>query len=470
MVSLNRIAEILPEASYDAAQGLVTENPGHRPRVKKTSRPYVAPIFPDAESPVDTYLHEVSKLPLLTREEEQSLSKRVARGKRIEAIRRDFLESHARPPLASEMIAGILGGVAQAAQFIAVLGERAGLSLPVAFGEAAASPRLREYLESNLGESLVVELVHETGQPAAEVQLLAATLAIDIGLLPAKVLDLVGGAASPAGVQKLARGAGLSHAIADYEVLSDNYLRGVEVEAARAMNRLVECNLRLVVSVAKRYIGRGLPFLDLIQEGNIGLMKAAEKFDYRCGCRFSTLAVWWIRQGVTRALSDQARTVRIPNHMLETIKRFEEVSRGLVQNYGRQPTARELSEATGMSSGELREIIRITQKPLSLDAFIGDTEDSCLADLIEDRDTPSPPDATARQLLREQLADLLATLTLRERCVLQLRFGLDGRGQRTLDEVSQEFSLSRERIRQIEAQALRKLRHPSLSRQLIEHI
>ena len=244
----------------------------------------------------------------------------------------------------------------------------------------------------------------------------------------------------------------------------------ISVGDKKAKDELIEANLRLVVSIAKRHVGKGMYFLDLIQEGNLGLIKAVEKFDYSKGYKFSTHATWWIRQAITRAIADQARTIRIPVHMVETIHKVSRTTRQLLQEFGREPTTEEVAEALGMTADKVREIMKIAQDPVSLETPIGEEEDSHLGDFVEDNDSPAPSDSASYSLLREQLCNILHTLTPREEQVIKLRFGLEDGRPRTLEEVGKKFEITRERIRQIEAKALRKLRHPSRSKTLKDYL
>ena len=422
------------------------------------------------DDPVRMYLHEIGRVHLLTAQEEKVLAKKMEEGNLLCEITQDWLQRDERPPSASEIALTLLKKVGQASPVIYLLQQQLNLKTTERFAEVIADNKLRDSIDGEISQQLLQVIAYKTGKSLPEAEQLLINLSLNIGLLPGEILDVIGNSVSLADIEELVSKPDFIISIQAFEKRLETYLENIETEAKKAQKHLTEANLRLVVSVAKKHIGRGMSLLDLIQEGNIGLIRAVEKFDYHKGYKFSTYATWWIRQAITRAIADQARTIRIPVHMVETINKLLKLSRRLAQEYGREPTSEEIGKAMEITPGKVREIVKVSQMPVSLESPMGEEEDSHLGDFIEDRNALPPADAATRQLLKEQIEDVLSTLTPREQRVLQLRFGLEDGRSRTLEEVGKEFSVTRERIRQIEAKVLRKLRHPSRSRKLKDYL
>jgi len=423
-----------------------------------------------ADDPVRIYLHEIGRVSLLTQAEEQTLARRIAKGKRINEIKQDYFQRYLRQPSASEVILAMLREIWRNLTVIRSLLEQLGLSPDISLQEIVSNAELRRTIDDEISQPMLQAIATQTGSSLPEIEQTLINISLDSSLLPKEILDVIGADVSLTDLEKRVTSDDFISSLQEYEWQLRAYLNRIEREAEQAEKHLIKANLRLVVSVAKKHVGRGMSLLDLIQEGNIGLIKAVEKFDYRRGYKFSTYATWWIRQAITRAIADQARTIRVPVHMIETINKLLRTSRRLAQERGREPTPKEIGEEMSTPPEKVREIIKVAQLPISLESPIGEEEDSHLGDFIEDRNALPPPDAASRQLLKEQIDDVLSTLTPREQRVLQLRFGLEDGRSRTLEEVGKEFNVTRERIRQIEAKALRKLRHPSRSRRLKDYL
>jgi RNA polymerase primary sigma factor len=439
------------------------------PEETEESKPPAAPGEYDViDDSIRMYLQEVGRVALLTTHEERVLCRKIELGRYVDRVKDNHFRKYQKSPLTVDIVIHVISQLSRAYPVVQIVEERIGIDRCSNVIETIKNPEFRSAIDVVIDPSLMVAIAKGIDKEITADEEAIVNLSINSQLLPQQLLELL--ARDKTSWRKLKTLLSNNRFLSQLDSHSSEckaYFEKVRTEAEASERHLTEANLRLVVSIAKKHIARGIPFLDLIQEGNIGLIRAIEKFQYRRGYKFSTYATWWIRQGITRSIADQSRTIRIPVHMVETINKLLRTTRRLVQELGREPSYEEIGGRLDMSPERVEEVMALFfRQPISLDIPIGEDANSRLGDLVEDRSSLAPTEATSQQLLKEQIDKVLDELTEREKRVLQLRFGLkDGRA-RTLEEVGKEFSVTRERIRQIEGKALRKLRHPSRSRKL----
>jgi RNA polymerase primary sigma factor len=439
------------------------------PEEAKESKPQAPPgeyeVIDDSTS---MYLQELGRVPLLTAHEEKVLSRKIELGRYVERLKDNHFRKYKKFPSPVDIVIHVISPLSKAYPIVQIIEERIGIDPSSNVVETIKNPEFRSAIDIVIDPSLIAAIAKGIDKVTTVAEEATVKLSINSQLLPPQLLELLARDKPP--WQKLKALLTNNRFLSQLDSHSSEfkaYFEKVRTEAEAAERHLTEANLRLVVSIAKKHIAHGTPFLDLIQEGNIGLIRAIDKFQYRRGYKFSTYATWWIRQGITRSIADQSRTIRIPVHMVETMNKLLRATRQLVQELGREPSYEEIASRLNISPEKVEGVMALFfRQPMSLDMPIGEDADSRLGDFVEDHGSLAPTEATSQQLLKEQIDKVLDELTEREKKVLQLRFGLrDGRA-RTLEEVGREFNVTRERIRQIEGKALRKLRHPSRSRKL----
>jgi RNA polymerase primary sigma factor len=424
---------------------------------KIDSADFAADVILPRFDKVRIYLHEIGQIPLLSDEEGKMAARRVEMGGRVSEMKQDIQKMYSHVS-GSQIILEVIKAIGQSAEIIYQVQEALNLSKDGRFYRAITNTTFKVAIDGVFDPFMVNSIAEKMNLPSESIENKLTGLSIDSSLLPKKMLMIIGKRVSFSGIQKLVTDKKFINKIESLKTYLCEYFEQIEAEGKAAKARLIEANLRLVVSISKKYVGHGLTFQDLVQEGNLGLIRAVEKFNFHKGFRFSTYAVWWIRQGIARAITEQSRAIRVPEYIMETIKKITKSTSELFQEYGRNPTDEEIGKHLGISAEKVRDNIKISELPLSLELPVGDDGQTYLKDLLVDHNVLQPSESAALEFLKEQLGVVFPNLTPQEQKVLKLRFGLDDGLERTLEKVGTEFSLTRERIRQIEAKALSKLK------------